>query len=66
MTLLTVPEAAAELRISKRTVERLTARGDLEVVRIGGRVLIRPEAIEAYVKSRIEPAVTSIRRRRSA
>lgn len=63
MTLLTIPEAAAELRVGKRTVERMTARGDLEVVRIGGRVLIRPEAIRAYVNSRIEPAVRTSRRR---
>jgi excisionase family DNA binding protein len=63
MTLLTVPEAAAELRVGKRTVERLTSRGDLEVVRIGGRVLIRPEAITAYVNSRIEPAVRDHKRR---
>jgi excisionase family DNA binding protein len=66
VTLLTISEAATELRVSKRTVEQLTARGDLEVVRIGRRVLIRPEAIDAYVKAHIEPAVTSIRRRRSA
>jgi excisionase family DNA binding protein len=63
MSLLTVPEAAAELRIGVRTMKDLTARGDIEVVRIGRRVLIRPEAIRAYVNSRVEPAVRGQRRR---
>lgn len=57
MTLLTVPEAAAELRLSLRTMKDITARGDIEVVRIGRRVLIRPEAVQAFVKARLDPAV---------
>jgi excisionase family DNA binding protein len=65
MTLLTVDEAATELRVGRRTVERLTARGDLEVVRIGRRVLIRPEALRAYVNACVEVPVRQHKRRAS-
>lgn len=47
--LLTKREAAAGLRLSARTVERLIARGDLAAVRVGGRTLVRRVDLEAYV-----------------
>lgn len=44
-------EVAVSLRCSVRTVERLIAGGDLVAVQLGGRTLIRPADLEAYVGS---------------
>lgn len=41
-TLLTADEAAGRLRISTRTLARLTARGDVPCVRLGRLVRYRP------------------------
>lgn len=48
--LLTLDEAAAALRISRRTLARLTAAGRLPVVRQGRRTLVHVEDLAAYVR----------------
>lgn len=47
--LLTLPEAAALLRVSRRTVERLIALGRIRPVRIGRRVLVSGRELDAHV-----------------
>lgn len=47
--LLTVPEAAAHLRVSRRTLERLIADGRVRPVRIGRRVLVTERELAAYI-----------------
>lgn len=45
-----IPEAADELSISARVLERLIADGLVETVRIGRRRLVPHDALEAYVE----------------
>lgn len=47
--MLTVNEAAAYMRVSRRTVERLIARGELRPLHVGDRYRFHREAIDAYV-----------------
>lgn len=47
--LLTVAETAGRLRVSRRTVERLIKAGRLRPVRIGRRVLITTQELEAFL-----------------
>ena len=47
--LLTRDEAAARLRVSLRTLERLMASGQIRVVKIGRRTLIKGTEVDAYV-----------------
>lgn len=47
--LLTVVETARRLRVSRRTVERLIKAGRLRPVRIGRRVLITTQELEAFL-----------------
>jgi excisionase family DNA binding protein len=48
--LLTVPEAAARLRVSRATVYRLCAEGHLEHVRISNHAIrIKESAIASYL-----------------
>ena len=47
--LLTVPEVADRLRVSRRTVERLIRDGRIRPVRIGRRVLVTEHEIAAYL-----------------
>jgi excisionase family DNA binding protein len=49
MELLTLPEVAAELRVSRRTVERLIRTGRLRVVHPSpGRTMIEARELAAY------------------
>jgi excisionase family DNA binding protein len=48
---VTYDEAAAALAVSRRTVERLVARGDLPVVEIGGCRRVAREDLAAFVAS---------------
>jgi excisionase family DNA binding protein len=48
--LLTVAEAAEELRVSRRTVQRLIARGEVPHVRIGRRPLLRSRDLDALIE----------------
>ncbi len=45
MKLLTIPEACERLRISRATLYKLVKRGILTVVKVGGKSLIREEAL---------------------
>lgn len=47
--LLTLKEAAARLRVSVRTVQRLMASGQLRPVRIGRRTLLTDKECEAFL-----------------
>lgn len=55
--LLTIPEAASELRVSPKTIYRLIADGALEVTDVARPGSFRPrtrvprEAITAYIKA---------------
>lgn len=46
--LLTVAEVAARWRVHRRTIVRMLDRGDLDGVRIGGQIRVRPESVDAY------------------
>jgi len=47
--LLTLHEAAETLRLSPRTLQRLIRIGELPVIRIGGRTLVRPDDLDALI-----------------
>lgn len=47
MNLLTVPEVAERLNVSRHTVYKL--KGAIGYVKVGGAVRFRPEDVEAYV-----------------
>jgi excisionase family DNA binding protein len=47
--LMRVSEAAAVLRVSTKTIRRLIAKGDLQVVRVGRSVRLRQEEINCYI-----------------
>lgn len=51
-----VREAAKRLSVGKSTVWLLIARGELPVVRIGRRTLIRTVDLEAFAASRVSAA----------
>lgn len=52
--LLTREEAAERLRISVRTLDDMAEAGEIQPVRIRGRVLYHTETLEAYVRRRAE------------
>lgn len=54
---LSKSEVAQTLRISTRSVHTLIATGELPAVRVGGRVLVRADALQAFLDSR--PAVVA-------
>lgn len=49
--LLTEKEAAAELRVSTRTLRSIRQSGRLEFVRIGRQIRYTPEGLEAFVEA---------------
>jgi excisionase family DNA binding protein len=51
--LMSKTEAAEFLSISVRSLHDLISRGALASVRIGGRVLIRPEDLSAFIAARL-------------
>jgi hypothetical protein len=62
MRLLTQAEAAQELRLSERTLERMRLQGDgPKFVKANRRVLYRAEDLESWVVSRLATS-TSERR----
>lgn len=46
---LTLPEVAARLRVSRRTVERLIRAGRLRAVKVGAQTRVKVREFEAYV-----------------
>ena len=53
--LLTVRGVCDVLRVSKQTVYRLTARGELPSTRVGDRLRFAPADIREYVERNREP-----------
>lgn len=50
MSLLTLAEVAAELRVSRRTVERLIGAGRIRVLHPSpGRVVVERREVDAYL-----------------
>jgi excisionase family DNA binding protein len=47
--LLTVPEVADRLRVSRRTVERLISAGNLRTLHVGRRTLVTSRELAAFV-----------------
>ncbi len=47
---LTVPEVAAELRVSRMTVYRLIHDGDLPAIRVGRNIRVPENALDTYVR----------------
>jgi len=48
--LLTKSEAAKRLRISQGTVDRYRARGILQAIKLGAKVLFREETLDQVLK----------------
>lgn len=48
--LMDVPAATRELKVGQSTLRRWIREGRLSVIRLGRRVLIRPEAIEVLIR----------------
>jgi len=55
---LTVAEAAAELRCHPLTLRRAIRRGELPVVRVGVKILIPTKALDAFLEGRTAAAGT--------
>ena len=49
--MLTVPQAASELRVSSRFIYRLCKKGLLEHFKLGNRIRITLEAIDDYLET---------------
>lgn len=45
-----IPEAAEQLSISARVLDRLIADGKIETVKIGRRRLVPDDALDAYIQ----------------
>jgi len=63
--LLTRQESAERLNQSVRTIDNLIAAGELQVVRIGRSIRIRPSAIEYFIEARESRVKVKINRRKS-
>lgn len=57
MTLLTRREAAKRLKVSLPTVDRLIARSDFPVVRLGRSVKVPEEMLDAWIRENVGRAV---------
>ena len=49
--LLSIPEAAAELVVSRATLYRMIGAGEIATVRLRARRMIRPAALESYLRT---------------
>ena len=47
--LLTITEVAERLRVSTRTVRRLVASGQIRVIKIGRRTVVKSSEVDAFV-----------------
>ena len=54
--LMTAREVQDELRISRATVDRLFAAGELSSFKVRGLRRVRREDLERFVESRMEPS----------
>jgi excisionase family DNA binding protein len=57
--ILTVQEVAARMRCEHRTVRRAIRSGELEAALIGGKWLVREEAVLEWFRSRCAPPIRS-------
>ncbi|MFG1278333.1 helix-turn-helix domain-containing protein [Xanthobacter autotrophicus] len=60
--LLTVPEFASYLKVSRPTVYRLFSAGDVTPLKIGGRTLVRRQDADDYIARRAEVALGEVAR----
>ncbi len=49
-TMLSVKEIAKFLSVSKRTVQRMVKRGDLDAIRVGGQIRVRQSALDRLLR----------------
>ena len=49
-TMLSVKEIAKMLSVSKRTVQRMVKRGDLNAIRVGGQIRVRRSALDRMLR----------------
>jgi excisionase family DNA binding protein len=54
--LLTIPEVAARLRMSRWTAYSLVKAGELRAIRIRSRVLVRSDELDDFVRQAERPA----------
>jgi excisionase family DNA binding protein len=59
--LLTIPEAAAILRVSRTTAFVMARNGEIPTVRIGGRVMVPTAHLQAWIEERVVPANGALR-----
>jgi excisionase family DNA binding protein len=48
-SLLSIADVARVLNVSRSTINRLIARGDLPIVKIRDRTLVRPDDLDALI-----------------
>lgn len=53
MSLLTIPQAAERLSVSRRTVEREIADGRLRAIRVRGLLRVDPADLDAYIREQV-------------
>ena len=49
-TMLSVKEIAKMLSVSKRTIQRMVKRGDLDAIRVGGQIRVRRSALDQMLR----------------
>jgi excisionase family DNA binding protein len=54
-SMLTIPEVAADCRISQKSVRRAIAEGELEAVKLRSRIRITREAFDAWLANQKRP-----------
>ena len=54
MTLLTIKDAAERIKMSRGWIKKAIRDNELDVVRFGRAVRIRPEDLDAYIRRKIE------------
>ena len=54
--LLTVPQVADRLSVSKKTVYRLARRGEIPVVRIGSAIRFDADMLQRFIHDQLGPA----------
>ena len=64
MTLDTIQSGAAYIKVGTSTLRRWVAEGRLPVVRLGRRVLIRREILDALIKEAESPVTSPTNRRK--
>lgn len=57
MTLLTVDEAAAQLRVHRETIRRMIRRGDLAAIKIGNVYRVDLSDLKPTRRARVRPAI---------